>query len=172
MTQALVAARKVHVQVADALLEHLRLLTRDGDRHFLDRVERLRETADLVTRAGGRGIPIALDHADDEAVARLFARVKAEHGRLDILVNNAAQVADSTTMSGGFWQKPLEAVNLITVGLRSHFVAAYRAAPLLIANGHGLIVHHRVHDCPSLLAPTSTLLLTSGIGKRNAPAHG
>ena len=70
----------------------------------------------------------------------LFARVKAEHGRLDILVNNAAQVVASTTMSGGFWQKPLEAVDLITVGLRSHFVAAYHAAPLLIANGRGLIV--------------------------------
>jgi NAD(P)-dependent dehydrogenase (short-subunit alcohol dehydrogenase family) len=99
------------------------------------------ETAFLVTRAGGKGIAIALDHADDEAVAALFGRVKAEHGRLDILVNNAAQAAASTTMSGGFWQKPLEAVDLITVGLRSHFVAAYHAAPLLIANGRGLIVH-------------------------------
>src|SRR5712672_3490296 len=66
----------------------------DGDSPYGGTVS---ETADLVTRAGGRGIPITLDHADDEAVARLFARVKAEHGRLDILVNNAAQVADSTT---------------------------------------------------------------------------
>jgi NAD(P)-dependent dehydrogenase (short-subunit alcohol dehydrogenase family) len=109
----------------------------DGDSPYGGTV---RETADLVTRAGGEGIAIALDHADDEAVAALFARVKAEHGRLDILVNNAAQAAASTTMSGGFWQKPLEAVDLITVGLRSHFVAAYHAAPLLIANGRGLIV--------------------------------
>jgi NAD(P)-dependent dehydrogenase (short-subunit alcohol dehydrogenase family) len=98
------------------------------------------ETAELVTRAGGKGIALAVDHADDEAVAALFARVEAEHGRLDILVNNAAKVVASTTMSGGFWQKPLEAVDLITVGLRSHFVAAYHAAPLLIANGRGLIV--------------------------------
>jgi NAD(P)-dependent dehydrogenase (short-subunit alcohol dehydrogenase family) len=99
------------------------------------------ETADLVTRSGGKGIAIALDHADDEAVAALFARVNAEqHGRLDILVNNAAQLVAST-MVGGFWQKPLEAVDLITVGLRSHFVTAYHAAPLLIANGRGLIVH-------------------------------
>jgi NAD(P)-dependent dehydrogenase (short-subunit alcohol dehydrogenase family) len=29
----------------------------------------------------------------------------------------------------------------ITVGQRSHYVAAFRAAPLLIANGRGLIVH-------------------------------
>src|SRR5258707_8539553 len=67
------------------------------------------ETADLVTRAGGKGIAIALDHVDDQAVGALFARVKGEHGRLDILVNNAAQVAASTStpMSGGFWPKPL-----------------------------------------------------------------
>jgi NAD(P)-dependent dehydrogenase (short-subunit alcohol dehydrogenase family) len=110
----------------------------DGDSPYGGTVT---ETADLITRAGGRGVAIALDHTDDEAVAALFARVKAEHGRLDILVNNAANAGESTTMPGGFWEKPLEAVDLITVGLRSHFVSAYYAAPLLIANGRGLIVH-------------------------------
>jgi NAD(P)-dependent dehydrogenase (short-subunit alcohol dehydrogenase family) len=98
------------------------------------------QTADLITRAGGKGVAIAL-HTDDEAVAALFARVKAERGRLDIPVNNAANAAESTTMPGGFWEKPLDAVDLITVGLRSHFVSAYYAAPLLIANRRGLIVH-------------------------------
>jgi NAD(P)-dependent dehydrogenase (short-subunit alcohol dehydrogenase family) len=67
--------------------------------------------------------------------------VEAEHGRLDILVNNAANAVERTTMPGGFWEKPLAAVDLITVGLHSHFVSAYYAAPLLIANGRGLIVH-------------------------------
>src|ERR1700751_2090781 len=110
----------------------------DGDSPYGGTVT---ETADLITRAGGRGVAIALDHTDDEAVAALFARVKAEHGRLDLLVNNAANAVESTTMPGGFWEKPLEAVDLITVGLRSHFVSAYHAAPLLIANGRGLIVH-------------------------------
>jgi NAD(P)-dependent dehydrogenase (short-subunit alcohol dehydrogenase family) len=42
---------------------------------------------------------------------------------------------------GGFWEKPLEAMDLITIGLRSHFVASYYAAPLLIANDRGLIVN-------------------------------
>src|ERR1700704_1596680 len=98
------------------------------------------ETADLVTQAGGNGVAIALDHTDDKAVAALFELVKAEHGRLDILVNNAAKLVAAPS-PGGFWEKPLAAVDLITVGLRSHFVSAYYAAPLLIANGRGLIVH-------------------------------
>src|SRR5260221_2054321 len=99
------------------------------------------ETAEAVSKAGGRGVAVALDHADDDAVAALFARVKEEQGRLDILVNNAAKLGAATTMPGGFWEKPLEAVDLITIGLRSHFVSSYYAAPLLIANGRGLIVN-------------------------------
>jgi NAD(P)-dependent dehydrogenase (short-subunit alcohol dehydrogenase family) len=97
------------------------------------------ETAALIDEAGGTGIPVLLDHADDEAVAELFARVRRDHGRLDILVNNAAKV--DTPLAGGFWERPLEAADLITVGLRSHYVASFHAAPLLIANGRGLIVN-------------------------------
>jgi NAD(P)-dependent dehydrogenase (short-subunit alcohol dehydrogenase family) len=99
------------------------------------------ETAQLITEAGGKGIAVAVDHADDQAVAALFDRIKQEHGKLDILVNNAANLIATTTDAGGFWQKPLEAVELLNVGLRSHFVASYYAAPLLIANGRGLIVN-------------------------------
>src|SRR5712672_2763278 len=98
------------------------------------------ETAALVSEAGGKGIPISIDHSNDEAVAELFARVGRDHGRLDLLVNNAVK-AVGMTLPGGFWQKPLESADLITIGLRSHFVASFYAAPLLIANGRGLIVN-------------------------------
>src|SRR5712672_1033522 len=98
------------------------------------------ETAALVSEAGGKGIPMCIDHSNDEAVAELFARVGRDHGRLDLLVNNAVK-AVGMTLPGGFWQKPLESADLITIGLRSHFVASFYAAPLLIANGRGLIVN-------------------------------
>ncbi|MGP4021020.1 SDR family NAD(P)-dependent oxidoreductase [Saccharopolyspora sp. 5N708] len=97
------------------------------------------ETAALIDEAGGKGIPVAVDHGDDEAVAELFDQVRRDHGRLDVLVNNAAKV--SPVLPGGFWEKPLEAADLINVGLRSHYVASFHAAPLLIANGRGLIVN-------------------------------
>ncbi|EJN05826.1 dehydrogenase of unknown specificity, short-chain alcohol dehydrogenase [Phyllobacterium sp. YR531] len=100
----------------------------------------IHETAEQVTEAGGKGIAVALDHSDDSSVAELFNRIRKEHGGLDILVNNAAKLV-ATTDPGGFWQKSLEAGDLITVGLRSHFVASYYAAPLLVANGKGLIVN-------------------------------
>jgi NAD(P)-dependent dehydrogenase (short-subunit alcohol dehydrogenase family) len=98
------------------------------------------ETAALIDEAGGRGIAMPVDHADDDAVAELFARVRRDHGgRLDILVNNAAKVPDP--MPGGFWERPLDTADLLIVGLRSHYVASFHAAPLLIANGRGLIVN-------------------------------
>src|SRR5260221_5782205 len=55
------------------------------------------ETADLVTQAGGNGVAISLDHTDEQAVAALFERVKAEHCRLDILVNNTANLGAAPT---------------------------------------------------------------------------
>jgi NAD(P)-dependent dehydrogenase (short-subunit alcohol dehydrogenase family) len=107
----------------------------DGDSEYGGTVA---ETARLIDEAGGHGIAVPVDHADDAQVAELFARVEKDHGRLDLLVNNAAKVLAS---SANFWERPLETVDLITVGLRSHYVASYYAAPLLIANGRGLIVN-------------------------------
>lgn len=75
------------------------------------------ETAALIDEAGGTGIAVVLDHADDTAVAALFERIAREHGRLDILVNNAAKFAGPVTPDG-FWNNPLELADFITVGLR------------------------------------------------------
>jgi NAD(P)-dependent dehydrogenase (short-subunit alcohol dehydrogenase family) len=98
-------------------------------------------TAAAVTAAGGQGIGVICDHADDKQVAALFERVKLEQGRLDILVNNATALPDSITQAGPFWEKPLDQLQLLDVGLRSHFVAAWHAAPLLLASGRGLVVN-------------------------------
>ncbi len=73
-------------------------------------------------------------------MARLFARVREESGRLDILVNNATFLHDELIMPGPFWQKPLEMAGILDVGLRSGYVASWHAAPIMAAQGHGLIV--------------------------------
>jgi NAD(P)-dependent dehydrogenase (short-subunit alcohol dehydrogenase family) len=99
------------------------------------------ETALAVTKAGGKGIAVIVDHADDNAVAALFKQVKSEYGRLDILVNNAADVNGDVTAKLPFWEKSLASLDLLNVGLRSHYVAAYYATPLLIQNSKGLIVN-------------------------------
>jgi len=97
------------------------------------------ETARQIDALGGRGIAVACDHRDDAAVQGLFARVAAECGRLDILVNNATAIHDALIDPGGFWEKPLALADILEVGLRSAYVASYYAAPLMVAARRGLI---------------------------------
>src|SRR5215813_14784602 len=49
----------------------------------------IEETAEEVTRRGGQGIPVRCDHASESDVEALFQKIRAAHGHLDLLVNNA-----------------------------------------------------------------------------------
>lgn len=98
------------------------------------------ETAEAVTAAGGTGIAVRVDHADDTQVEALVAQVLAERGRIDILVNNAAAVYDELSAPGHFWEKPLKLVDMLDVGLRSGYVASYFAAPAMVKQGCGLVI--------------------------------
>ena len=101
----------------------------------------LAEAAAEVDKAGGKGIAVTCDHSDDAQVKALFDRIRNEAGQLDLLVNNAAAVHQGElTKPGGFWEKDLMLADMITVGLRSNYVAAYYAAPLMIETGASLIV--------------------------------
>ena len=99
------------------------------------------EVAESITMAGGVGIPVVCDHADDAQIKALFARVKAEHGHLDILVNSATAFFPDPFAPPPFWNKSLVISEQFTVGLRSAFVASYYAAPLLIAADVALVVN-------------------------------
>jgi NAD(P)-dependent dehydrogenase (short-subunit alcohol dehydrogenase family) len=102
------------------------------------------DTADEVTRLGGTGIAVPCDHTRDVEVAALFARVEAEQGRLDLLVNNAwgaHETCDARNFVRPFWEQPLDQWDsMFDRGVRNHLVASRRAAPLLVRQGHGLIV--------------------------------
>ncbi|WNG87245.1 SDR family NAD(P)-dependent oxidoreductase [Mycobacterium sp. ITM-2016-00317] len=98
------------------------------------------ETADRVTAAGGEGIPVCVDHGDDEQVAAFFDRVARDHGRVDILVNNAAIIRDEMMGRTKFWEEPLSVVDTLDVGLRSSYAATVLAAPLMVPNRAGLVV--------------------------------
>jgi dehydrogenase/reductase SDR family member 1 len=99
-------------------------------------------TADAVTAAGGHGIAVALDHRDDAAVEALFARVLEEHGRLDVLVNNAFLIPRELTSRKPFWDVPLSNWDdMIDIGTRSAYVASVFAARAMVPAGRGLIAN-------------------------------
>ncbi|WP_099021565.1 SDR family NAD(P)-dependent oxidoreductase [Mycolicibacterium palauense] len=98
------------------------------------------ETAAEVARRGGVGVAVQVDHADDAQVAALFDRVLHEQGRVDILVNNAFSLPEDLTDPKPFWEKPLSNWEMVDVGVRSNFVAAWHGARVMAAQKSGLVV--------------------------------
>ena len=98
------------------------------------------ETAAQVDDRGGKGIAVQVDHANDDQVAALFEQVRREQGRLDILVNNAFSLPEDLTEPRPFWEKPLSNWEMVDVGVRSNFVAAWHAAQIMVPRREGLIV--------------------------------
>lgn len=97
------------------------------------------ETAAEVTAAGGKGIAVMCDHADDSQVAALFEQIEREQGRLDVLVNNATYIHHQLIEKMPFWEKELDAVKILDVGLRSAYVASWHAARMMVQQGSGVI---------------------------------
>ncbi len=100
------------------------------------------------THLGEGIVPVLCDSTDDEAVARVFERIRYERGRLDVLVNSAwggyeRMVEDGQfTWPAPFWEQPLWRWDgMVAVGMRGAFVASQHAARLMVAARLGLIVH-------------------------------
>lgn len=97
---------------------------------------------------GGQGIPVQCDHRNDQEVEAVFERIRSEHNRLDILVNNIwggyEHFNDGTEFwkEKGFWTMPLSRWDKsFQAGVRAHYVASYFAAPIMLAQSSGLIVN-------------------------------
>lgn len=108
----------------------------------------IHQTADEVTRLGGEGIAVRCDHTNDAEVAAVFECLASGHGRLDLLVNNVwggyEFYNDGTEFwnEKGFWTTPASRWDKsFQAGPRAHFVASQLAAPIMIAQGAGLIVN-------------------------------
>ena len=97
------------------------------------------ETAQACSDAGGTGVGVICDSADDNQIAQLFEEVMDEQGRLDILMNNAAYIHHQLIEQKPFWEKELDAQNILNVGLRSAYVASWHAANIMTRQKRGLI---------------------------------
>jgi NAD(P)-dependent dehydrogenase (short-subunit alcohol dehydrogenase family) len=98
-----------------------------------------------VTARGGRGIAVRCDHTVDADVESLFARIRADHGRLDLLVNNVwggYEHAECKPLPmAPFWEQPLRQWDgMFTAGVRAHLTASRLAVPLMLPAKRGLIV--------------------------------
>ncbi|WP_433075949.1 SDR family oxidoreductase [Dactylosporangium sp. CA-052675] len=105
------------------------------------RPETIEETAELVTAAGGTGIAIQADHLDPAQVRAVVDRIDAEHGRLDVLVNDIWGAEGMFAWDKKLWEDDLErGQRLLRLAVDTHIITSHAALPLLVRNPGGLVV--------------------------------
>lgn len=97
------------------------------------------ETAQLITEAGGKGIPVVCDHEKPDEIRQLLEQIDREQGRLDVLHNNVTHIHDELITPLPFYERSVDLVKILDVGLKSAYYACYYAAPLLLRQKKGLV---------------------------------
>jgi NAD(P)-dependent dehydrogenase (short-subunit alcohol dehydrogenase family) len=114
--------------------------TRDQASEY-GRPETIEATAELVDRLGGNGIAVAMDHLVHDQVRALVERIRAEQGRLDVLVNNIWGGEHLFSFDTNVWEHDLDnGLRLLRLAIDTHLITAHFALPLLIERPGGLLV--------------------------------
>jgi NAD(P)-dependent dehydrogenase (short-subunit alcohol dehydrogenase family) len=114
--------------------------TRDQPSEYA-RPETIEETAELVSAAGGTGIAVQVDHLVADEVKALVARIRAEQGRLDVLVNDLWGGENLKQWNTPVWKHDLQnGLRMLSLGVHTHLITAHFALPLLIERPGGLLV--------------------------------
>jgi NAD(P)-dependent dehydrogenase (short-subunit alcohol dehydrogenase family) len=106
-----------------------------------DRPETIEETAEQVGAAGGAGIAVAVDHLEADQVEALVRRIDAEHGRLDVLVNDVWGGERLFEWNAPVWEHDLaNGLRILRLAIDTHLITSHFALPLLIRERGGLVV--------------------------------
>lgn len=101
--------------------------------HYGSSQSEAEETVAALQRLGRRAWAVEADLADLSAIERLFDRVEAEAGRLDLLVNSAATFDRQPIDEVG----PADWERSMAVNLRAPFFCTQRASRLMLRNTSG-----------------------------------
>ena len=95
------------------------------------------KTVDEIRSAGGKAFGYQIDVSQQEKVRLLMDQVAAEHGRIDVLVNNAgiSRYRPFATMTGEDWDI------VLAVDLKGVFFCSQAAAPHMARQQYGRIVN-------------------------------
>lgn len=110
-----------------------------------NRAETIEETADLVTRLGGTGIAVAVDHLESDQVKTLAEQIRNDHGHIDVLIND---IWGGEVLKGGpaawntpIWEHDLDnGLRILRLAIDTHLVTSHHLLPLLIDQPGGLLV--------------------------------
>ena len=101
------------------------------------KLERVQAAAAEIEAAGGKASAVAVDVRNAELVRSVVGEVAAAHGRIDLLVNNAAGnfYAPSETLTENAWKSVIE------IDLYGTFFCSQAVLPVMKAQGGGSIVN-------------------------------
>jgi NAD(P)-dependent dehydrogenase (short-subunit alcohol dehydrogenase family) len=114
-----------------------------------DRAETIEETAELVSKLGGTGLAEVVDHLDRDQVKNLAQRIRAQHGHIDVLVND---IWGGEVLKGGppEWDKPIwehdldKGMRILRLAIDTHLITSHYLLPLMIDRPGGL--HAEITD--------------------------
>ena len=102
------------------------------------KLEGCQHVADAIIADGGKATAIACHIGEMEQISQVFAGIREQFGRLDILVNNAAtnpQFCNVLDTDLGAFQKTVD------VNIRGYFFMSVEAGKLMRENGGGSIIN-------------------------------
>ena len=108
--------------------------------NYAESAAKAKNVAAELSKLGVRAMAVQADVTDPTAVIRMVERTKAEFGRVDILVNDAAfnktiKFSDLDGMTHDLWN------HIMTTNLTSAFICSKAVGPLMRAQGQGRIVN-------------------------------
>ena len=102
------------------------------------KIDGCQSVVDQIKEAGYSAQAMACHIGEMEQIQALFAQIKEEHGKLDILVNNAA----ANPFFGHILDTDVTAFQkTVDVNIRGYFFMSVEAGKLMKANGGGSIVN-------------------------------
>jgi len=115
--------------------------SRQRGRSEIGRAETIEETGDLIAAAGGSGTAIVVDHESPDEVRTLIERIRSDHGRLDVLVNNAFGGDRYAQWDTPLWEHDLfGGLRMLRMGVDTHLVTAHFGIPLMLDSAGGLLI--------------------------------
>ena len=99
--------------------------------------DRLRETVEAITGAGGEAIAVDADMSDPDAIDRVAARAQEAFGGTDVLVNNAAvyPLGPWHEMDAAQWDA------VFATNTRGYYLMTRAVRPQMLARGGGSVVN-------------------------------
>jgi 3-oxoacyl-[acyl-carrier protein] reductase len=102
--------------------------------------ERAERTAELIRESGGQATALEVDISVEDSTLAVAEKVKAVHGRVDILLNNAALSYGTPPRPWDTW-KVEEWDAFFGINTRGTWLMCKAMAPMMVQAGHGKIIN-------------------------------